>query len=146
MWIYNTTLLNQDPFLFNITFSKHLDVASIPYFKTSPRLKIRSKFVNHKKNQNFAFNKCMILRTKFLMLEFFRFKDAHLQFRASIAFKYFPWYIMYYVSLCLISININCKKRSLWVKKDIIENETINYFSQIYFQIYKYKFCNFYLI
>ena len=28
MWIYNTTLLNQDPFLFNITCSNHSDVAS----------------------------------------------------------------------------------------------------------------------
>ena len=109
--IYNTTLLNQDPFLFNITFSKHSDVASIPYFKTSPRLKIRSKFVNQKKNQNFAFNKCIISRTKFLMLEFFRFKDAHLQFRASTTFKYFPSCIKF---ICVFTFNFNW---SWWQRK-----------------------------
>ena len=38
MWIYNTTLLNQDPFLFNITFSKHSDVAS-KYLISKPCLR-----------------------------------------------------------------------------------------------------------
>ena len=82
----------------------------VPYFKISPSLKIRPQLVIQKRKTTLTFNKCFIVWTKFLMYEFFRFKDAHLQFRASIAFKYFPWYIMYYVSLCLISININCKK------------------------------------